>query len=136
MSGDPRDDRAKLDALDAFVMDQIINSPPDDGRANAGSDASRVVRGAVANAKMIIGKRRMAAAKAELAAATAAPATVVPIDIARTRRRLEAFVQGGGVHGQRLTLAARGAKGGIDADEEGILEDLHELLDADPEEAP
>lgn len=135
MRGDPKDNAAKLDALDAFVMNQIINSPPDDARANAGLDASRIVRSAVANAKTIIGKRRMAAAKAELAGATA-PAPVVPIDIAKTRRRLEAFVQGGGVHGQRLTLAARSAKGGIDADEEGILEDLHELLDDDPEEAP
>lgn len=135
MSADPRDDAAKLDALDTFVMDQIINSPPDDARANAGPDASQIVRGALANAKAILGKRRMATAKAELAAAKA-PATVVPIDIAKTRRRLEALVQGGGVHGQRLTIAARGAKGGIDADEEGILEDLHELLDDDPEEAP
>ncbi|MCJ2068954.1 hypothetical protein MKK75_09085 [Methylobacterium sp. J-030] len=135
MSGDPKDDAAKLDALDAFVMDQIINSPPDDARANADPDASRIVRSAVANAKTIIGKRRMAAAKAELAAATAS-APVVPIDIAKTRRRLEALVQGGGVHGQRLTLAARSAKGGIDADEEGILEDLNELLDGNPEEGP
>jgi hypothetical protein len=93
---------------------------------------SRIVRSAVANAKMIIGKPRMADREAEMAAATA-PVTVCYRHREIIGRRLEALVPGGGEHGQRLTLAARSARGGIDADVEGILVDLHELLDDNPE---
>lgn len=130
MSGDPKDDAAKVDAIEAFLADQIINASDEEALAAVSADDIKVALAAVERAKSIVGKRRLAAAKAGFAASTAS-STVVPFDASRTRKRLESLVRGDGEKGTRLTFAARGAKGDVDADDEGILEDLNELLGDD-----
>lgn len=134
MSGDPKDDAAKVDAIEAFLADQIINASDEEALAEVSADEIKAARATAERAKLIVGKRKLEAARAQLAASTSA-STVVPFDAARTRKRLETLVRGDGEKGERLTLAARGAKGDVDADDEGILEDLNELLgdDKDPE---
>ncbi|KQT51191.1 hypothetical protein ASG43_21540 [Aureimonas sp. Leaf454] len=126
MSGNERGDEDKLAALDHFMLEQILSASDEEilGQAEP-RDAERVEE-AFRKAKLAAGKAKMAKARAAMAATQAA--TVVPFDPVRTRQRLNDLVKSQGEHGKRLTLAARGAKGGVDGDEEGILEDLNELL--------
>lgn len=126
MSGNGRDDDAKLAALDRFMVDQILNAGDDEILAEAKPGDGERVAEAFGKAKLAAGKAAMA--RARVGAAASKTAAVVPFDRARTRQKLDGLVASQGEHGQRLTLAARGAKGNVDGDDEGILEDLHELL--------
>lgn len=123
MSGNDAD---KLAALDRFMIDQILNASDEEilehaepSDAERAADAFRRARLAVAKAKMADARAAMSATKAK---------AVTPFDVVRTRQRLNDLVRSQGEHGQRLTLAARGAKGDVDNDDEGILDDLNELL--------
>lgn len=126
MTGNGRNDDAKLAALDRFMVDQILNTSDDEIIAEAEPGDMEKVEDAFRKAKLAAGKAMMAKAKAGLAASKSAD--VVTFDRTRMRQKLDGLVASQGEHGQRLTLAARGAKGSVDGDDEGILEDLNELL--------
>lgn len=135
MNGKGRDDDAKLAALDRFMVDQILNASDDEIFAEAEPGDAEKVEDAFRKAKQAAGKAMLAKARAGVAASKTA--AVVPFDRARMRQRLDGLVASQGEHGQRLTLAARGAKGNVDGDEEGVLDDLNELLgDVDGKDSP
>lgn len=77
-------------------------------------------------AKLVAGKAMMAKARRAMAASKGGSSAA--LDSIRMRQRLNDLVRSQGEHGERLTLAARGAKGNVDGDDEGILEDLNDLL--------
>lgn len=125
MSGIGRDD-AKLEALDSFMIDQILNASEEEILEQAEQGDVERVQEAFRKAKLAAGKSKMAQAHAAMTASKAS--ATVAFDPVRTRQRLNDLVRSQGEHGKRLTLAARGAKGSLTEDGEGILEDLNELL--------
>jgi len=126
MSGKAKYQSAELAALDRFMVEQILGASEDEILSQAEPGDVERADEAFRKARQAAGKSMMARAReAATASRTAAPA---PFDAVRTRQRLNDLVRSQGAHAQRLTLAARGAKGDVDGDDEGILEDLNELL--------
>jgi len=74
-----------------------------------------------------MGKARLAAARAAVDASRRRPATVVALDPAAARRRLDKLMATDPEVASKLTLAARKGSSPSDADVRSMLEDLEEL---------
>lgn len=90
MSSNEQDDDAKLEALDLFVINQLLNATDDEILDQAEPGDSEKVEEAFRKAKVVAGKTRMANARA--AVAEAKVASVVPFDPLRMRQRLDGLV--------------------------------------------
>lgn len=124
-----------LDRLAQALVDDILSMSDDalmceiaeDGLDPA-AEAARL-RGIYATALGAVGRARLAAAKAAVAADKAIPrqGAVVKLDPATNRARLEAVLRRDPETLDKLTLAARNGEGLSDSDVQSMLEDLEAL---------
>lgn len=83
------------------------------------------------------GKERLAAARAAVAADRGRPATVIRLEPAEARRRLQRLIAADPETARKLTVAARKGEGLSDNDVQSMLDDFAELgvvLPGDPED--
>ena len=140
MTGKPKTERAALDRLvDAFVEDILSASDEDilaEFRETEGDPERHAadMRARFEKILVVANKKRLATARAGLAASRRPAGTPAPvIDIAAARARLRAALDTPGV-AQNLTLAARKESELSDADILSMLDDLRELGVLPPED--
>ena len=140
MTGRKTDRAALLRLADAFVEDILAASDEEilaEAREDRADPAATAARGrALFDTAMIAaGKNRLATAKAALAQQQK-PATIIKLDPAEARRRLERVLRQDPDTARKLTLAARNGQGLSDNDVQGLLQDLADLgIDTDREES-
>lgn len=137
MTANKSDRIALLRLADALVED-VLNTPDDAILAEVREDHADP--DAVTEARALFGRTVVAAGKSRLAAAKAAlrarptSATVIQIDPAEARRRLERILANEPDTVQKLTLAARKGRKLSDDDVISVLENMAELgIPFDPE---
>jgi hypothetical protein len=134
MIGKGKKERAALDRLADFLVDDILNVSDEDVLAEFREthgdpdDNAAEMRALFENGVLISNKKRLAAAKAGAAEnrRTSIVSTAPPIDMQAARARLRAVIDIPGLP-QKITLAARKESELSDADILGMLEDLREL---------
>jgi hypothetical protein len=134
--------REAIDRLEDALVDDILAASDEDILAEAredGTDPEAVAAAMQALFEQALGKVRLAAAKAAVAAERRRPAAdVIPLDPAAARRMLDRALARDPETASRLTMAARKARGAILSDEEvrGLLQDFQELGALPPPEEP
>lgn len=119
-------DKDKLALLDDLVIAEILATPDEEVLKGADPAGIAATRARAAAAKRLVGRQRMAEAKAAMAIERARP-NVVPLDLTKGAAALRSLrAQDRGLD-QKLTLAARSGRDGAEADQGGIEEDLAEL---------
>jgi hypothetical protein len=113
------DDREKLRLLDDLVMEAILESSDAEALASLEPGDMQSIDEAVAMARRESPRRKMAQARAELAAQRARPRLAGPARIAPGHPPTS--------RNAGLTLAARGGGADHDADQASLDEDLAEL---------
>ena len=127
-----KSDRTALLRLADALGEDILNAPDEAILAEAREDhddpsaAAAEARTLFEKAVMFAGKGRLAAAKAALRTRQA-PATVIRLDPAVARRRLERILASEPDTARKLTLAARKGQRLSDDDVTSMLDDLAEL---------
>ena len=118
--------RQRLDRIDDFIVDEILNSP--DNEILAEVDASEIDK-AVAileRAELIANKKRLAAIRLAIQSDRKGQ-RVVSFNRDKAREELKAILQSDSSLRGKMTLAARKGTGVGEDDAEGILDDLAEL---------
>jgi hypothetical protein len=126
MTGKKLTDVEKLSMLDDAVIEALLADRADHVPDVEGAAVAAGVRSRIAAAKVVVGKRRLAQARAAMAADRARPRLVVsnPDAGARALRVIRAADP---ALDRKMTRAARNERTGSEADETGIEEDLAEL---------
>ena len=134
MIGKGKKERAALDRLADFLVDDILSVSDEDVLAefrethgNPDLNAAEM-RALFERSVLISNKKRLAAAKVGVVESrgSSIPSTTSPIDMEAARARLRAVIDTSGLP-QKITLAARKENELSDADILGMLEDLREL---------
>ena len=108
-------DGDKLGCLDVIVLEGIMGETNEEALSGVGAEDLAAFASTLAQARKAHGRTRMDRAKAAVKTAAVSPR---PGASGSTSRR---FVSG------PMTLAARGSRGGYEADQDGIEEDFAEL---------
>jgi hypothetical protein len=127
MSGNgDMNDKKKLAALDELVIAEILATSDAEALAAVSEAEVAEVQARFAAAKIAVGKSRMAKAKAAVAIGRAQPRSL-SAGSARGAASLRTLRANDRAFDQRLTMAARNGGADVEADREGIEEDLAEL---------
>jgi hypothetical protein len=120
------DDKDKLGRLDDLVIAEVAAAPDDEVLKVVGKEEIAHTRAAFATAKGLVGKSRMAQAKASVAILRARPLPGVG-NRPRGGAALRALRAQDTNLDNKLTMAARSGGASVEADEASIEEDLAEL---------
>lgn len=122
--------KSKLDRIDDFMIEEILATPDEEILAEVSEEEIAAAQSALDKARQSVGKMRLAKAQAEVAASRKSP-SVIPLDRVRAQSNLKQMITDDPALRGKLTLAARNADGSSGDDDEGLLEDLAELLGKD-----
>lgn len=121
------DEKQKLAQLDDLVIEEILSMTEADLRSTASSDPVVAVRNDLKKAISVLGKADLAKARAELTTYRADSRVLVLPFAAKASAKLKTLRANDRSFDNKLTMAARNAKGDNKEEREGIEEDLAEL---------
>jgi hypothetical protein len=122
--------KTRLDHFDEFMINEILATSDEDIIAEVGEQAIDSAIAGIEAAKLDAGKTAFTTAKSQMVA-DRQHQIVVPMDRAKARANLSSLMKSDQSFASKLTLAARNAASGQNNDDEGLLDDLEELLGAD-----
>lgn len=128
--------KTRPDHFDEFMINEILATSDEDITAEVGEQAIESAIAGMEAVKLEAARAAFAAARSQMRADRQRQ-TVIPMDRSKAKANLTSLMRSDRSFASKLTMVARNAATGQSNDDEGLLDDLDELLRDDlPSDKP